>query len=42
MEVLDQCTENEENRYVVYTFLNRTFRLDKKKAERQKIFGKNY
>lgn len=32
MEVLDQFTEKEEGRYVVHTFLNRTFRLDKEKA----------
>lgn len=32
MEVLDQCIEKEEGRYVIYSFLNRTFRLDKEKA----------
>lgn len=32
MEVLDQFTEVEDGRYVVHTFLNRTFRLDKEKA----------
>lgn len=32
MEVLNQFTEVEDGRYVVHTFLNRTFRLDKEKA----------
>jgi ribonucleoside-diphosphate reductase beta chain len=39
MEVLDQFTEKEEGRYVVYSFLNRTFRLDKEKA-RVRLAGK--
>lgn len=39
MEVLDQFTEKEEGRYVVYSFLNRTFRLDKEKA-RARLAGK--
>ena len=39
MEVLDQFTEKEEGRYVVHTFLNRTFRLDKEKA-RARLAGK--
>lgn len=39
MEVLDQFTEKEEGRYVVHTFLNRTFRLDKEKA-RERLAGK--
>lgn len=39
IEVLDQPIEKEEGRYVVYTFLNRTFRLDKEKA-RARLAGK--
>ncbi len=39
MEVLDQSLEKEEGRYVIHTFLNRTFRLDKEKA-RQRLAGK--
>lgn len=39
MEVLDQFTEKEEGRYVIYSFLNRTFRLDKEKA-RARLAGK--
>lgn len=39
MKVLDQFTEKEEGRYVVHTFLNRTFRLDKEKA-RARLTGK--
>lgn len=39
MEVLDQYTEKEEGKYVVYTFQNRTFRLDKEKA-RARLAGK--
>lgn len=39
MEVLDQLTETEDSRYVVYSFLNRTFRLDKEKA-RARLAGK--
>jgi len=32
VEVLNQFTEKEEGRYVIHTFFNRTFRLDKEKA----------
>lgn len=39
MEVIDQFTEKEEGRYVIHTFLNRTFRLDKGKA-RARLEGK--
>src|ERR1700748_718307 len=43
MEVLEkpeeQIVEREEGRHVVYTFLNRTFRLDKEKA-RARLAGK--
>lgn len=42
MEVLDQIIENAEStesRYAVYTFQNRTFRLDKEKA-RERLAGK--
>ncbi len=39
MEVLDQLAEKEEDRYVIHTFLNRTFRLDKEKA-RARLEGK--
>lgn len=42
MEVLDQptkITDKEEGRYIVHTFLNRTFRLDKEKA-RARLAGK--
>lgn len=39
MEVLNQCIEKEEGRYVIHTFLNRTFRLDKEKA-RARLAGK--
>ncbi len=39
MEVLDQFTEKEEDRYVFYSFLNRTFRLNKEKA-RARLAGK--
>lgn len=39
MEVLDQFTEKEEGRYVIHSFLNRTFRLDKEKA-RARLAGK--
>lgn len=39
MEVLDQLIGQEEDRYVVHTFLNRTFRLDKEKA-RERLAGK--
>lgn len=39
MEVLDQLIEKEEDRYVVRTFSNRTFRLDKEKA-RARLAGK--
>ncbi len=39
MEVLDQPVEIEEGRHVVYTFQNRTFRLDKEKA-RARLAGK--
>ncbi len=39
MEILDQFSEKEEGRYVIYTFLNRTFRLDKEKA-RARLAGK--
>lgn len=39
MEVLDSLIEKEEDRYVVHTFLNRTFRLDKEKA-RERLAGK--
>lgn len=39
LEVLDQLTEQEEGRYVIHTFLNRTFRLDKEKA-RERLAGK--
>ncbi len=39
MDVLDQFIEKEEDRYVVHTFLNRTFRLDKQKA-RERLSGK--
>lgn len=39
MEVLDQVNEVEEGRYVIHTFLNRTFRLDKEKA-RERLAGK--
>lgn len=39
MDVLDQLTEKEDGRYVIYSFLNRTFRLDKEKA-RVRLKGK--
>jgi ribonucleoside-diphosphate reductase beta chain len=39
MEVLDQLVEKEEGRYVIHTFSNRTFRLDKEKA-RARLAGK--
>src|ERR1700761_3462081 len=43
MEVLEkpeeQIVEREEGRYIVYSFLNRTFRLDKEKA-RARLAGK--
>lgn len=39
MQVLDTFTEKEEGRYVVHTFLNRSFRLDKEKA-RARLAGK--
>ena len=39
MEVLNQLSEKEEDRYVIHTFLNRTFRLDKEKA-RARLAGK--
>lgn len=39
MELLDQFTEKEEGRYVVYSFLNRNFRLNKEKA-RARLAGK--
>src|SRR5450432_3501220 len=39
MEVLDEVIEKEEGNHVVYTFLNRTFRLNKEKA-RERLAGK--
>nr|QIQ10870.1 Ribonucleoside-diphosphate reductase subunit beta [uncultured bacterium] len=39
MQVLDQCTESAESRYAIYTFQNRSFRLDKEKA-RERLAGK--
>lgn len=39
MEVQDQFVEKEEGRYVIHTFSNRTFRLDKEKA-RARLAGK--
>lgn len=39
MEALDQFTEKEDGRYVIYSFLNRTFRLDKETA-RARLAGK--
>ena len=39
IEILDQPIEVEEGRHVVYTFQNRTFRLDKEKA-RARLAGK--
>lgn len=39
MEDLDQLIKKEEDRYVIHTFLNRSFRLDKEKA-RERLAGK--
>lgn len=39
MELLDQFTEREEGQFVVYSFHNRSFRLDKEKA-RARLAGK--
>lgn len=39
MEDLDQLIKKEEDRYVIHTFLNRSFRLDKEKA-RARLAGK--
>jgi ribonucleoside-diphosphate reductase beta chain len=39
MEVLNPSTEKEEGRYIIHTFLNRSFRLDKEKA-RARLAGK--